>query len=170
MLNLEQEKENLENVEVQELEGRGKGLIAKRDFKKGEIVFRVHGDVIHYSTDYSIPLNETDYIEPRLSGSVAQFMNHSCNANLYPSKDGRSYIAMRDIQAGEEVATNYGFLGHAFGEEKTIDGENSIYLDLTCHCNSEQCKGKIRGYDEFTPEEKVKYKNYVLPFLSANPV
>lgn len=165
MLNLEQEEKNLENIEVKELEGRGKGLVSRQDLKKGEVVFKVFGDVIHYPTDYTIPLNKTDYIEPRLSGSVAQFMNHSCNANIHPSKDGRSYIAMRDIQMGEEIATNYGFLGHAFGEERTIEGKSPIFLDLTCHCHSDQCKEKIRGYDEFTPKEKAEYKDYVLPFL-----
>lgn len=165
MINLEREKENLENVEALNLEGRGKGLVAKKDFNKGETVFKIYGDIVHYATDYTIPLNESDYIEPRLSESIAQFMNHSCNANIHPSKDGRSYIAIRNIQRGEEIATNYGFLGHAFGEEMTIEGKDPISVDLTCHCGSSNCKNKLRGYDEFTHQEKEEFKDYVLPFL-----
>lgn len=75
---------------------------------------------------------------------------------------------MKDIRAGEEVASNYGFLGHAFGDERTIDGKHPISFDLVCHCRSNDCKGKIRGYDGFSPEEKEEYCNFVLPFLSAN--
>lgn len=155
----------VEGIEVQEIEGKGKGLVATQDFNKGETVFIVTGEVIHYPTDYTIPLNQIDYIEPRLSENIAQFMNHSCNANIHPSKDGRSYLAIRDIHAGEEIATNYGFLGRKFGDERTIDGKGLVSFDLTCYCGSHNCKGRLRGFDELTPEEKEEYKEYVLPFL-----
>lgn len=152
-------------VEVRETDGKGKGLVATRNFRKGETLFVVEGEIIHYATDYTIPINEKDLIEPRLSGNISQFMNHSCNPNIHPSKDGRSYIAISDIDTGEEVATNYGFLGHVFGKERTIDGTSPISVGLTCHCGALNCKGKLRGYDEFSNEEKEQYKEYVLPFL-----
>jgi SET domain-containing protein len=153
------------DLEVRELEGKGKGLVATRNFKKGEALFVVEGEIINYATDYTIPINEKDLIEPRLSRNISQFMNHSCDPNIHPGKDGRSYLAMRDIKIGEEVATHYGFLGHAFGNEGTIDGTMPISVDLTCRCGSLKCKGKLRGYDELSNEEKEQYKEYVLPFL-----
>lgn len=165
-INLEQEKGNMQNVEVREIAEKGKGLFAKRDFKKGEVVFEILGGVIDYATDYTIPINETEKVEPRLNRSIAQYMNHSCEPNIHPRNDGRTYLAMRDIQTGEEVATNYAFLGFSFGKEKTIDGSENITFDLTCYCGSKKCKGVMTAYSGLTDEEKKEYKEYVLPFLN----
>jgi tRNA-dependent cyclodipeptide synthase len=164
-INLAKEKENSEKVEIGEVVGKGKGLLAKKDFKVGEVVFEIFGDTINYATDYTIPINEFEKVEPRLSKSVAQYMNHSCEPNIYPSKDGRKYLAMAEIKKGDEVVTNYGFLGLRFGEEKSIDGSEMKVFDLTCHCGTKSCKGKLRGYLEFTDDEKTKYSAYILPFL-----
>lgn len=122
--------------------------------------------MIDYATDYTIPINETEKVEPRINRSIAQYMNHSCEPNIHPDKHGRKYLAMRDIRAGEEAVTHYGFLGREFGDEKTIDGAESVELDLTCYCGTKSCTGKLRAYNELTDEEKERYKEYVLPFLN----
>lgn len=165
-LNFKQEKENLERVTVKDLGEKGKGLVAKRNFKAGEEVFVVNGETIGYATDYTIPLNEFEKVEPRLSKTVAQYMNHSCNPNIAPDQSNpRMYRSMRDIQKGEEVATNYAFLGYEFGQEMSIDGKERKTFDLECRCGSKSCEGKMRGYKNLTPEERLKSELYVLPFL-----
>jgi SET domain-containing protein len=164
-INLEQEKQNLENVEVREVSGKGKGLFAKKNFKKGDLIWVLYGDTVNYATDYTIPINEFEKVEPRLAMSVGQFMNHSCDPNIHPDKTGRNYLATRDIEQGEELATNYAFLGYDFGGEKTIDGKEEISFDKVCHCGSRNCKKILVGYKGLTKEERKKWKDYVLPFL-----
>ena len=165
-LDLKQEKENLERVSVMDLGEKGKGLVAKRDFKAGEEVFVVNGETINYATDYTMPLGEVEKVEPRLSKTVVQYMNHSCDPNIAPDQSNpRVYRAVRDIQEGEEVATNYAFLGYEFGQEMSIDGKERKTFDLGCRCGSKNCKGKIRAYKNLTPEERKKYRSYVLLFL-----
>lgn len=166
----EQESDNLQNVAVQEVEGKGRGLFARKDFKKGELIWTLYGDIVTYATDYTVPINATEKIEPRLSKGVGQYMNHSCEPNTHPDKTGRRYIAMKNIQQGEELTTHYGFLGYSFGQEKSIDGQRAITFDLTCHCGAKNCKSKLRAYNDFTDEEKETYKEYVLPFLLKEKV
>jgi len=168
-INLEQEKGNMQHVEVRSIPKKGRGIFAKRDFKKGEVVFEIFGNTIDYATDYTIPLNEKEKVEPRTNKSIVQYMNHSCEPNIHPQKDGRKYLAMRDIQSGEEVVTNYAFFGFEFGQEKTIGGSEQITLDLTCHCGTAHCKGQLTGYNGLTDEEKERYKDFVLPFLTNTP-
>ncbi|MDQ5957158.1 MAG: uncharacterized protein QG614_133 [Patescibacteria group bacterium] len=165
-IDFEQEKDNLLRVEIKNIEGKGKGLITKKDFKKDEVVFEVIGNTITYATDYTIPINETEKVEPRLSKSIAQYMNHSCEPNIYPSKDGRKYLAMKYVEQGEELVTNYAFLGFNFGEEKTINGKEPKKINSNCHCGFKNCKGKITAYNDLIDDEKEKYKDFVLPFLN----
>jgi hypothetical protein len=165
-LDLKQEKENLKKVEVLDLGEKGKGLVARRDFKIGEEVFVVNGETVNYATDYTIPLDEIYRVEPRLSKTVAQYMNHSCDPNIAPDQSNpRMYRAMRDVTVGEELVTNYGFLGYEFGQEMTIDGASKKEIDLVCKCGSKNCKGRMLGYKNMIPEDRQKYKKSVLPFL-----
>lgn len=160
------ERDNLARVEVKKLGEKGNGLVAKKDFLEGEEVFVVNGQVINYATDYTIPISETDKIEPRISKTVAQYMNHSCNPNIAPDQENpRIYRAIRRIKKGEELVTNYAFLGYEFGSEKSLDGQNNLDLDLTCKCGSANCKGKMYGYKNMSPEESEKNKKFVLKFL-----
>ena len=165
-INLSQEKDNLENIRVAyTVEGGGKGLFAKRDFKEGEVVWHLFGDTVAYATDYTIPVGKGIAVEPRLSGSVGQFMNHSCEPNIGPQNNGRDYVAMRPIQKGEELFTHYGFLGYEYGQEKEVDGSGNKVFDLTCHCGAATCKGMLGCFKDLTQEEKQKWKEYILQFL-----
>ena len=165
IIDFEQEKENLINIEIKETKINGIGIFARKDFKRGEKVFYVFGKDTPYTTDYSIPINKLEKIEPRISKSMAQYMNHSCEPNIHPDIHGRAYLTMRDINKGEELVTHYGFLGNDFGDEKTIDGEKDMQLDLICKCNTASCRGKLYGYKDFTDKEKKKWNKCVLPFL-----
>ncbi|MGQ0618977.1 MAG: SET domain-containing protein [Panacagrimonas sp.] len=65
-----------------------------------------------------------------LCWDLARFVNHACNANCLRTAAGFE-IAVRDIQAGEEMTNDYADLGLHEGER------------LDCRCGAERCRGVI---------------------------
>jgi hypothetical protein len=62
----------------------------------------------------------------------ARFMNHSCQGSTFsPGLDFE--IAIRDIEAGEQITTDYGSL--------------NIEIPLSCSCESSCCRGVIHPQD-----------------------
>lgn len=53
--------------------------------------------------------------------------NHSCDPNL-----DKNHIALRDIEAGEELTIDYG----QFSEKE---------WSMSCNCGAKNCKGMVRG-------------------------
>lgn len=154
----------LRHVEIRETKERGLSLFAKVDFRKGDIVLIAFGRIIPYATDYTIPIDYNLYIEPRGSGSPAQYINHSCEPNI-GVKDRSIFVAMRDIYKGEEVIPSYAFLGYEYGKEMTIDGRKGIVVDRTCRCGTPSCTGRLQCYKEMPPEWRSKYKEYISDYL-----
>lgn len=101
---------NAEHVEVKDTTGKGLSLFAVHDFKKDEVVFVAGGKIVNYATDYTIPIDHELKFEPRIPGNEAQYLCHSCEPNI-GIHDRTLFVAMRDIQKGEEVVTNYAFFG-----------------------------------------------------------
>ncbi|MBX3102594.1 MAG: SET domain-containing protein [Bacteroidetes bacterium] len=68
-----------------------------------------------------------------LSWDHAKYVNHSCNANTL-SPVTSFEIAVRDIQPGEEITDDYGYL--------------RLERAFTCGCGSTQCRGTVSPEDE----------------------
>lgn len=82
------------------------------------------------------------YIDERghriLSWDIAKYVNHSCEPNTVSSGYGFE-IAIRDIEAGEQITDEYGLF--------------NLEWSIECHCGSASCRGVIRGgdIDEYYP-------------------
>lgn len=76
------------------------------------------------------------YIDERghriLSWDTAKYVNHSCEPNTISSGYGFE-IALRDIEAGEQITDEYGLF--------------NLEWSIKCRCGSESCRGVIRGDD-----------------------
>ncbi len=80
---------------------------------------------------YIFWLNENEAIDGAIGGSGAEFINHSCDPNLY-SRIVRGqifFLSGRRISAGEELTLDYN-LGHS----------GPI---IRCLCRKETCKGIV---------------------------
>jgi SET domain-containing protein len=105
-------------------EGKGKGLFAKKDIRKGSVIDIAHVILIP-NKDYKIlertslsnycfvwenPKYKTKY-KNAVAMSICQFMNHSYLPNVryeYNYKnDTIKFIAIRKIEKGEELTINY---------------------------------------------------------------
>ncbi len=81
-------------------------------------------------------------IDPKLSGNVSRFYNHSCMPNMFvqsvyvDTHDKRfpltAFFAARFVEAGAELTWNYNYtVGSARGRK------------LACKCGSIQCLGRL---------------------------
>jgi hypothetical protein len=99
-----------------------------------------HESVLRCEQNNAFIFSLTD--EYDLDGSVswnpARFINHSCAPNCEAEKDDTRIwiIAIRDIQAGEEITFNYGY-----GLED--------YKEYECHCGSPNCVGYMIAEEYF---------------------
>lgn len=148
----------IKDIEIKETTDKGKGVFAKRSFKKGEFVFRykkgkiVSGKEIDKLSEWeSDHLDELDEDKFEVQHAPACFVNHSCDPNTITK--GRSYFALKLIKKGEEITVEYRSKG--------------IFKNKwECRCGSKNCKGYVIS-DFFTlPEQTQKlYLPYTLKII-----
>ena len=119
------------------------GVFAHRPYTKGSIVIssNLAADTNQpnpkaTSCSHSIQTNFNEHI---LMDLPAQFLNHSCDPNIGVAvklNEAGSYdfVALRDIQEGEEVRFDY----------ETTEYEVGAFED--CMCGADICRGTIKGF------------------------
>jgi hypothetical protein len=132
------------------------GVIAKRNYKKGEVIFTVEGPVLSTPTKYSFATGLYKHIEPQRADGISDFghyLNHSCDPNVivrpiynegFPRID---VIARHDISSGKELAFDYASL------EYDVTIANS-----PCQCGTDKCRGVIYGFKDMPDEVRGRYK------------
>ncbi len=100
------------DIEVRPAGGKGKGVFARRAFRKGEFIFRRrHGRVIPnrailtLSQDERRHLSELDYRTSAVLLPPGCYLNHSCEPNAMRS--GVKVFAWRDIEEREEITIDW---------------------------------------------------------------
>jgi hypothetical protein len=83
--------------------------------------------------------------------SVMLFINHSCEPNV-GFAGNIVLVAMRDIDAGEELTTDYALFD---------DYEGS----MECRCGRPLCRGRVDGRDWQRPELRQRYRGYFSWYL-----
>ncbi len=139
----------------------GKGVYAKANIKKGEIVAQFDGEFYddhfeHWTRDlqnHTIQCGENLW---RDSKGLARLINHSCDPNC-GIKRRFDVVAMRDIKKGEQITWDY---------EMT---EKSDWWRLKCKCGSPLCRKVIGNYENMPPEIRKKYKGYISSWLTRGP-
>ncbi len=135
----------------------GKGLYATQKIKKGEIIASFDGKILgwnaewnYYQLTHAIQIGKRNW---RLSTGLADKINHSCEPNC-GVKNLIDIVAMRTIQAGEELTWDY---------EMTEDNETGWFM--RCKCGASVCRKKISGYKNMPPRVRRKYKGYISQWL-----
>ncbi|HEV8368743.1 MAG TPA: SET domain-containing protein-lysine N-methyltransferase [Pyrinomonadaceae bacterium] len=124
----------IEEVEARQSGIQGRGLFALRTFEPGDVVLR--WDTTHtMPRDKVLSLSEEErrYTHPldeqrsMIVQPPERFVNHSCSNNT----EVRNFcdVAIRRIEVGEEITSDYG-----------SDGSG---MSFKCQCGSENCRGMI---------------------------
>lgn len=132
----------------------GAGVFAGKSFRKGETVFVARSEIFcslaeqpnldgHGEDDRTVQIGEDLFMGE--NGDFDDFMNHSCEPNtalIIPDRVETwvSYVAIRDIAAGEEITWDY---------STTMYGDD---WEMECRCGSPNCRGRVREF-RFLPEE-----------------
>lgn len=136
-------------VEVKSSAIHGRGLFVRADIPAGARVIEYVGEKITKqeslsrciaNNEYIFALNDTCDLDGNVSWNPARFANHSCAPNCVAELDDERIwiVAIRDLQAGEEITFNYGY-------------DLDEYRDHPCRCGAPGCVGYIVA-EEFHPQ------------------
>jgi SET domain-containing protein len=125
----------------------GTGGFAKTAICKGMRILEYLGEKItkdkslrrcEQNNAYIFTLNDQQDLDGNVPWNPARFINHSCAPNCEAEKDDDRIwvIAIRDIQAGEEITFNYGY--------DLVD-----YKDSPCLCGAPNCVGYMVAEEYF---------------------
>jgi hypothetical protein len=137
--------------------GTGKGIFAKVDIKKGDVIFVWKGQKKSgrsYPWDWGsrwLQVGQYEWIAP-MRNTPGWYINHSCNPNS-GIKDSIKIVAMKNIRRGEEVTIDY----------STFESEKGWYLE--CQCKSKNCRHIIRSYEFLPPKLRQKYSDFISEYL-----
>ncbi len=148
---------------VKESSIQGRGLFAQAFIAKGEIVCIKGGHIFNRETlrevqktlgPAEIQIGEDLFIGPLTAdereGSMI-FSNHSCDPNI--GVQGQIvFVAMRDIQAGEELTHDWA----------TTDDDD---YEMACQCGAPNCRKTITGQDWRRKDLQEKYGDYLSWYL-----
>ena len=151
-------------TKVRESKIHGRGLFAKADIAKGEIVAIKGGHIIDRETlrreitpalgPVEIQIGDNLFIAPVTANERELSMlysNHSCNPNI-GMRGEITFVAMRDIRAGEELTHDWAM----------TDDDN---YEMECHCGAANCRRVITGQDWLKPDLQEKYRGYMSWYL-----
>ncbi|MBW1782982.1 MAG: SET domain-containing protein-lysine N-methyltransferase [Deltaproteobacteria bacterium] len=150
-------------IEVRSDGLEGRGIFAKEKIPQGEVIAVKAGHIVTADQlpeitsklgDYALQIHDNFYLSPISPEEVDRmtiFINHSCDPNV--GFDGQiTYVAMRDIEPGEELC-------HDYAMERTDD------YSLDCQCGSNCCRGKITGQDWKDPQLQQRYGTYFSSYI-----
>ncbi|MBI4174346.1 MAG: SET domain-containing protein-lysine N-methyltransferase [Candidatus Aenigmarchaeota archaeon] len=145
-------------TEVRNSKTEGRGLFAKEDIKKDEIVFIKSGHIVDLKEhenlekklgEYCLQISDNFFLCPKTKKEVkdtAIFINHSCNPNVGPNGQ-ITFVAIRNIMSGEELCYDYAMT-------------TAYKYKLRCNCGSKNCRKMITGNDWKLKALQGRYGNH----------
>lgn len=133
-------------AEIRESQTTGnKSLYATVEFKSGEIISNLgHKEILDRPNYLTVQISDSQHI--MLDPEFLQYINHSCNPNVFFDTQKRVVIALRNIEIGEEFTFFY------------PSTEWSMDRGFDCICQSENCLGYIQGSAHLPLDMLKKYK------------
>ena len=124
-------KKSMSKTEVKDIKENAKGLFAKQNIEKGNLITVLKGKTFSKPTRTSIQIEDKQHIEDLEGG----YMNHHCDPSAEIIIKNRVYAlvaAKRYISDGEEITFDY---------ETT---ESELSHPFECDCHGKFIKGRGR--------------------------
>ena len=150
-------------TEIRHSDTEGRGLFAKEQIRKGEIVSVRGGHIITRQMEKKIkkpdgywgyPIADEFVLAPLNTQEVEDvmmFLNHSCDPNV-GILGQIIFVAIRNIDSGEELTIDYVM----FGANKE---------PMRCNCRSSNCRGLITASDWKIKKLQEKYRGYFSSYI-----
>ncbi|EDO18530.1 hypothetical protein Kpol_2001p35 [Vanderwaltozyma polyspora DSM 70294] len=147
------QKKEYADISVFKTKMKGYGVRANKDIEANDFIYEYKGEVIEedefrerlidydergFKHFYFMMLQNAEFIDATIKGSLARFCNHSCNPNAYVNKwvvAGKlkmGIFAKRDIYKGEEITFDYNVDRYGATAQK-------------CYCEEPNCIGFLGG-------------------------
>jgi hypothetical protein len=137
------------------LEINAHGLFANMSFKENEVVFNFRTkNIVTKPTYLTVQLD--DCVHFSLDPDFLQYMNHSCDPNIFMDTQQLKLIALKPIKKGDELSFFY------------PSTEWEMEQPFICNCGAANCHSYIGGAHSFKPEVIQQYRlsNYIKRKLS----
>lgn len=132
-------------------------LVATRPFNPGEVITPFSAASRHTEpTVWTVQIDESEHVE--LAPTQLRYCNHSCDPNCFFDVDAYEFVALRDINAGDELTFFY------------PSTEWDMHQPFDCHCGSTVCLGEVTGAASTPREALARYRvsNFIRGRLAAS--
>lgn len=120
-------------------------LFALRSYQPGEVIADFSAGTISAEPTYlTVQVGNRKHIT--LQPEFLQYINHSCNPNVFFDTTMLQLVALKDVTAGEEFTFFY------------PSAEWKMTQSFNCYCGNANCIGKIRGAFYLSPETETQYR------------
>jgi hypothetical protein len=123
----------------QNIESNQKAFFAQRSYQPGDIVAEFYaGAVLQEPTYLTVQVGLTEHI--MLQPEHLQYINHSCDPNVFFDTYAMKIVALKDIPEGSEMTFFY------------PSTEWDMAQPFNCYCGSNRCLGEIKGAAHINPD------------------
>ena len=143
-------------VTIRDTGSKGRGVFAVKNLKKGAVV--IVGKPVARLPERTWQTVQWDADTHLKMDAPFEVVNHSCDPNCgikVNRFEGYNLVAMRDIEAGEEITFDYCMT------------ELIISAFTDCHCESAHCRERVHGGSQLAAEVMKKYEGYTAPYYQS---
>ncbi|MEX0962830.1 MAG: SET domain-containing protein-lysine N-methyltransferase [Pseudohongiellaceae bacterium] len=108
----------------------GYGVLALRDFKAGDLVAAITGEVVPEILQHTLQIDQDSHL---LDLHFTGYLLHSCSPNISVDMQNMTVTALKDIPANTFLTMDY------------AQTEAVLYKQFPCSCGSDDCRGWITG-------------------------
>lgn len=150
---------NHANAEVRQKISNGQNaLFVLRSYQPGEVIADFSAGTIAAEPTYlTVQVGVEKHIT--LQPEFLQYINHSCDPNVFFDTALMQLVALKELQPEEELVFFY------------PSTEWKMTQSFNCYCGSPKCLGKIRGAAYLSPEVQSQYRftNFIQQQLAKKP-
>jgi hypothetical protein len=129
----------------QKLSNNQNALFALKSFKAGESIAGFSAGTISAEPTYlTVQIGTRKHIT--LEPEFLQYINHSCDPNVFFNTTTMELIALKAIEPGEELVFFY------------PSAEWKMTQSFQCYCGSPRCLGTIKGAQYLSPAIQSQYR------------
>ena len=129
----------------QRLSNKQNALFATQSFQPGEVIAEFSAGTIAAEPTYltvQVGMNKHITLQPEF----LQYINHSCDPNVFFNTTTMQLVALKEIQTDAEMTFFY------------PSTEWKMTQAFNCYCGSRHCLGKIKGAAFLLREAREKYR------------